>query len=429
MEFKIGICGWGTVAKALHGLCERNAEEIFVRCGVRVKIVAMSTRTRPQSMPVGVQPYANVLEIPTAPDLDAVVELIGGTDTAAEIARSTLAAGRHLITANKALLAVRGSEFGELATKHQVRIGCEGAVGGAIPLLRTIRSCFTGDRILGIYGILNGTCNFILSKMEEECTFEQALAQAQEQGFAEADPTLDIDGTDAAQKLAIMSHLAFATSLDLSDVDKEGLTGLQPFDLQMAQKFGYHIRHLSKAHPLDGDVEARVYPALVPEEISLAQVKAQTNAVLFQCEAAGEQFFRGAGAGGDATASSVLADIVDIALHPSSAEWLGASSSGRMRSSADYVCRRYLRLDLRHEPGALSRLTALVGGTGINIEAVEQHGAHPTGADQSRRVVLLLNHSPECAMKQLLKELRALPDLVGEPFQLRVLSIADSPSP
>ena len=418
---RLGICGWGTVAQAFYQLWRERAEEIERRFGVRIEIVAMSTRRLPKGLDL--RQCDTVLDIPELSDIDAVVELIGGTDTAADIAHATLAAGKHLITANKALLADRGEELGAVARERGLRIGAEAAVGGAIPLLRALRTSFGSDEVHGIYGILNGTCNFILSQMEEGRDFDAALAEAQRLGFAEADPTLDIDGSDAAQKLAILSNLAFGTPVQLSSVGKEGLPGLEPFDFQMAAKFGYRIRHLAVAQPAaaSGQIEARVHLALLPEFSALAQVRAELNAVLFACDAAGDQFLRGAGAGGAATASAVLADVVDIARHGSDSEHLGILSGCQLVASPRYGCRRYLRLDLRHEPGTLSHLTAFFGDKGINIEAVEQHeNGQP---DAVRRVVLVLSDTSEQDMRDLLAALGQLPDLAGEPFQLRILEL------
>ena len=427
-KFKLGLCGWGTVARALHQLCEQRSAELARRYGVELEIVAMSSRRLPGDLDIKQCP--SVLDIPDLDELDAVVELIGGTDTAGEIAHRTLSSGKHLLTANKALLVRDGQALGELARQQGVRIGPEASLAGAIPIMRVLRSsfAFAAGEVQSIRGILNGTCNFILSAMERGQDFNAALKQAQEMGFAEADPTLDIDGTDAASKLALMLNLIYAAPLGedrVAAMEREGIVGLEPFDFQMASQWGHRIRHLAVALPesggMSGHIEARVHLAMIPEETALACVQDETNAIHLGCAAAGDSFLQGLGAGGEATASAVLSDALDIALNPGIAEQLGqASADLTVGTSDNYCCARYLRLDLENRPGTLSQLTTLTGELKINIDSISQHAINGDKGDQLRRVVLRLSPCTENQANALLSVMSKLPDVRGEPFQLRV---------
>ncbi|MGI9345961.1 MAG: homoserine dehydrogenase [Gammaproteobacteria bacterium] len=422
--FRIGLCGWGTVAQAFYRLLQHNATLIEQRSGVRLQIQAVSSRTPPDLQ--GIASLPDVLDVAALDSLDAVIELIGGTDTAYQLALRTLNSGKHFITANKALMATHGEELTALAMQKNVSIGCEASVGGGIPLLRTICRAFTSDRTSAIHGILNGTCNYILTQMEQGRDFSDALKTAQELGFAEADPSLDIDGSDAAQKLAILSHLTFATPLAFDHISQEGIEQLLPFDLHTAERLGYSIRHLAIAekHASTHQVAARVHLAMLPQSSPLAQVQNEVSAVLFRNEAMGDQFLSGAGAGGAATAASVLADAIELAQHPGTSKYLATGpGSAHFDTSANYSCRRYLRLKIRHTPGALARLTSLTGKLGINIEKIEQHQQEPDAIEGSefRNVVMILSSVNEKLMKQLLKELSSTNEVGDEMLHLRMV--------
>lgn len=414
--WRIGLCGWGTVAQAFYQLCTEQADWIEQRNGVRIEVVALGCRREAAGCPV--PQHRDLLAVANMDGLDAVVELIGGTDKALEIAQATLCGGRHLITANKALLAEHGEQLGRWATDGGVRIGGEAAVAGSIPILRVLRGALAADRIEEIAGILNGTCNYIISAMEDGSSFEDALGEAQAKGFAEADPTLDLDGSDATQKIAILAHVAFGVPMDTQSVDTGGMNQLEVLDIQASSRLGYRCRHLATARRTADSIGAQAALVLVPQDSPLARIRGETNAVLLRCAAAGEQMLQGAGAGGTPTASAVMADVVDIARRPDATETMGRLvPQVAYGTVSEDLRRRYLRLELSDEPGSLSSLTARFAANGINIDVVEQHPGSQPGR---RRVIFVLGETTDATMAKVGEEMRQMDAIFSPPLQLRI---------
>ncbi|MFD0934196.1 homoserine dehydrogenase, partial [Methylobacterium trifolii] len=293
-------------------------EALAAATGRDIRVTAVSSRDRGRDRGLdlsAVQWFDDPVELARAPDIDCVVELIGGSDGPAKaVDEAALSAGKHVVTANKALLAHHGAALARLAEGNGVALAFEASVAGGIPVIKAIREGLPGNAVSRVYGILNGTCNYILTRMEREgLTFEACLKDAQALGYAEADPTFDVEGFDTAHKLAILTSLAFGTVVDAEGVSVEGISGVQPLDLKMADELGYRIKLLGVAQLAEGGIEQRVHPTMVPKSSAIAQVMGVTNAVTVDADAVGELTLIGPGAGGEATASAVVADIADVA--------------------------------------------------------------------------------------------------------------------
>jgi len=307
------------------------------------------------------------------------VELIGGSDTAREMVLAAIGAGKHVVTANKALLAEHGEEIRRAAAQAGVALGSEASVAGGIPVIKTLRESLAANRILEIYGIINGTCNYILTKMrEEDRAFDDVLKEAQDAGYAEADPTFDVEGIDSAHKLAILVNLAFGIPVKTDDVHTEGIRGISPVDIEFAREFGYTLKLLAISKAIanqDGtlDIEARVHPTLVPDDYPIAQVGGVYNAVQIVGDAVGDLMLYGQGAGEQPTASVVLGDIIDVAANPRVSSG-GSTLSARIRPITDISCLYYLRFTVDDKPGVLSDIAGILGRFNISIESVIQHG-------------------------------------------------------
>ncbi len=382
---KVGLIGLGNVGQGLVRLLKNNAEEITRRAGRPVVITHASTRdiTRKRDVDLaGITIVEDAISIARDADVDIVVEAIGGMTTARELILAAIARGKHVVTANKALLAEGGNDIFEAARARGVMVAFEAAVAGGIPVIKAIREGLAGNRIDALAGIINGTCNYILSQMTAKGqSFADALADAQRLGYAEADPTFDVEGVDAAHKLTILAAIAFGMPLNFGAVSREGITRVTAQDIQIAQSLGYRIKLLGIAKRAGNGVELRVHPTLVPEDQLLAKVDGVLNSVLLTGNAVGQIGFYGRGAGGDATASAVAADLVDVA------RLLGAPSQHFVPSlafQANQVLALdvlpiaqirsafYLRLRVADEPGVLSRITAILAEHDISVEAILQ---------------------------------------------------------
>lgn len=417
---RVGIAGLGTVGAGVVKLLAENADRVAARAGRPIQVVAVSARDRKKKRGIslkGIKWHDDALALADDPKVDVVVELIGGSDgLARKLFDRAVTNGRAVVTANKALLAHHGVALLGRAEDLGVPVGFEAAVAGGIPVIKAIREGLAGNRIERLAGIINGTCNYILTQMQEKGqSFADALRDAQRLGYAEADPTFDIEGLDAAHKLTILASIAFGMPLDAGSVTTEGITRVTPQDIQIAQVFGYRIKLLGIAKRGDAGVELRVHPTLVPETSLLAKVDGVLNSVLVRGNAVGEVGLYGRGAGGDATASAVIADLVDLA------RGLGADPSHAVPALAfqpDAVqplpvlpmsaiaSAFYLRLKVADEAGVLSKLTAILAAHEISVEAILQR--EPQG-NEDAHVALITSVVRQERFDHALVEMLRLP--------------------
>lgn len=414
---RIGLVGFGTVGCGVARLLLEQEERLSRRLGaplVLKKVVDIDlTRPRPVPLPAGMltDRFAAVLE---DPEIDIVVELIGGTDAAREVILGAIARGKHVVTANKALLAEAGNQIFQAAREAGVAIGYEASVCGGIPVILTLRQGLAANDVTELFGILNGTCNYILTKMSQEgSSFQQALQEAQAQGYAEADPTLDVEGIDAAHKLALLMALAYGTRIDFPAVHIEGITQLEPLDLQFAREFGYQVKLLAISRAEGDRIEARVHPTMLPLDHIMANVHGAFNAVYITGDAVGPILLYGQGAGMMPTASAVVADILEIAANcsqgrPARLSPLGfnhLSSHRQIKPIAEVVTNYYLRFAAVDRPGVLSQISGILAKYNISIAAVIQKGRGRRGAVP---VVMLTHQAQEAAIQRALAEIQQL---------------------
>lgn len=430
---KVGIAGLGTVAQGVVQTLQRNANLITGRAAGDIRVTAVASRSaKPEVDLHGARFSTDLNSLVGAPDVDVVVELLGGEQPALDLCRAALAAGQHVVTANKALIAHYGVELHELAAEHNVSLAYEAAVAGAIPVLGAIARGLAGNQVEWLAGIINGTSNFILSAMAggsgASLSFAEALSQAQELGYAEADPTFDVEGIDAAHKLAILTSLAFGAPLNFPAVFTEGISEVTVEDIEYAAQLGYVIKHLGIARQTASGIEARVHPALVPAKNLLAQVDGVMNAVMVGADGAGPTMYYGAGAGMQPTASAVVADLVDIALNQ--VRQPAASFPFDYLGIEDIVTSYYLRVPVHDRSGVFARLTTALSELGISIEAAVQRehtrGAAKvlaTPATESVPIVLLTQDVTERTMQAALTQLQGLPEVAGHIRCIRVESL------
>jgi len=398
-EVNVGLLGWGTVGKSVSRILLRQRQKILNESSVDLNLTKVVKRTLPASsesveLPVNCL-TTDPLEVINNPTIDVVVELIGGIDDAFDLVAQAIKNGKHVVTANKALLAERGVELFQLATEKGVSLGFEASVAGGIPIIKALRESFSGNQIQAIYGIINGTCNYILTQMYEQMTsFNVALSAAQEKGYAETDPTLDIEGIDAGHKLSILSSLAYNTHLPFDQIYVEGITRITDKEIQYAKEFGYIIKLLAIAKATDIGIEARVHPTLIPEKSILANVSNAFNGVYVVGDAVGPTLFYGQGAGGMATGSAVVADIIEaghsvvdgsVSLWPNG--WINKSlSQVKISPISEVETRYYLRLVVRDKSGVLAEIGRVLGHCSISIAAVIQK--EPQGCDTVSLVII-----------------------------------------
>ena len=384
-EVNVGLLGWGTVGKSVSKILLSQHQNILKKSGINLNLTRIAKRTMPVEGE-GIDLPNNCLttdpsEVVNGSGIDVVVELIGGVDTAFDLVTQAMENGKHVVTANKALLAERGAELFQLANQKGVFLGFEASTAGGIPIIKALRESFSGNQIQSMHGIINGTCNYILTQMHEQMTsFNVALASAQEKGYAEADPTLDIEGIDAAHKLSILSSLAYSTYLPFDKIYVEGITKITDKEIQYAREFGYVIKLLAIAKMTDSGIEARVHPALIPERSILANVSGAFNGVYLVGDAVGPTLFYGQGAGGMPTASAVVADIIEASqaaagglVNLKTGGWIKEESSGvEISSIAEVKTRYYMRLVVRDQPSVLAEIGQALGDCQISIAAVTQ---------------------------------------------------------
>jgi homoserine dehydrogenase len=424
---KIGVCGLGTVGAGVVNLLKRNAEEIQRKTGRRLEVVQVGCRRdNPDCDLAGIDVVRDIFAVVNNPAVEVVLEVIGGTDTALELVKQALANGKHVVTANKALIAQHGDELFALAASTGVSLKFEAGIAGGIPIVKAIREGLAGNCITRLAGIINGTSNFILTEMETagNRSFADVLVEAQALGYAEADPTFDVEGIDAAHKLTILSSIAFGVPLRFDAIYTEGISKITAEDIRFASEFGYRIKHLGITTKTERGVELRVHPTLVEKSHLLAQVNGVMNAVLVDSDAAGQTLYYGAGAGAGPTASSVVADIIDIVRNQGSD---GIPNLGFVPAAMQALpilgihetesC-QYLRLSVLDRPGVLARISSILGQHNISIESLIQKDARKAHAP----IAIITDEIPEQAIIAALAELEALDEVIGGISRIRVES-------
>jgi len=427
----VGLLGLGTVGAGTVGVLQRNAGEIERRAGREIRITRACDRDPARAQVcagTGIALTGEAHDVIGDPEIAVVIELFGGIEPARTLVLEAIAAGKHVVTANKALIAQHGNEIFAAARERGVTVAFEAAVAGGIPVIKAIREGLAGNRIEWLAGIINGTCNYILSEMRERGSgFAEALAEAQRLGYAEADPALDIDGVDAAHKLTILGAIAFGKPLRYASVHIEGITAIEPDDVRYAEQLGYRIKHLGIARRRPDGVELRVHPTLIPERCLLASVHGVMNAVMVHGDAVGPTLFYGAGAGAEPTASAVVADLVDVVRAlttdpdnrvPHLAFQPDALSDVPVLAVAEAHTAYYLRMLADDRPGVLAEIARLLGEAGISIHAVFQPEP-PRGAAQAK-LVLLTHPVREAQMDAALERVAALDTISGPLTRIRV---------
>jgi homoserine dehydrogenase len=423
---RVALAGLGTVGGGVVRLLDANRDLIARRAGRPIEVVAVSARDRTRDRGIDLSRFAwvdDTTALAAHPDVDVVAELVGGADgPALTLARATLAAGRGLVTANKAMLAHHGLELAEAAERAGAALKFEAAVAGGIPVIKGLRDGAAANEIARVYGILNGTCNFILSKMEAEGRdFAEVLAEAQALGFAEADPTFDIDGIDAAHKLSILASVAFGTRPAFGDVGAQGIRHVLGADIAEAAALGHRIRLVGLAEAGAGGLFQRVHPHLVPLDHPLAHVTGSTNAVVAEGNFVGRLLFQGAGAGEGPTASAVVADLIDIArgeYGPPFAMPAAALTTPSPADSGERRGRAYVRFMVEDRVGVLAEIAAAMRDAGVSIESLIQRGATQDG----RVLVAIVTHDgPERCVAQALERLRGSQSVAGQPLWMPIL--------
>ena len=426
---KIGICGLGTVGGGTFNVLKRNAEEIARRAGRGIEVAQIATRHANPRCDTGDTPITDdVFAVAENPEIDIIVELIGGYTLARELVLRAIDNGKHVVTANKALIAVHGNEIFAKASEKGVIVAFEAAVAGGIPVIKAIREGLAGNRINWLAGIINGTGNFILTEMREKGrAFEDVLKEAQALGYAESDPTFDVEGIDAAHKLTILASIAFGIPLQFDKAYTEGITKLTTADVNYAEALGYRIKHLGMARRTEAGIELRVHPTLIPADRLIANVNGVMNAVMVNGDAVGSTLYYGAGAGMEPTASAVVADLVDVARAlttdphhrvPHLAFQADALSDHPILPIGACESAYYLRIQAKDHPGVLAQVATILSERGINIESIMQKEAEEQ--DGLVPVILVTHRVVEQRIDDAIAALEHLEDVVGKVVRLRV---------
>ncbi len=427
----IGLIGAGTVGGGVVQALKRNGALMASRLGVRLRVTRVAVRSLRKKRDFKVPQSALTTdwrEVVNDPKVDLVVELIGGTTTAKDVVLAALRAGKPVVTANKALLAFHGEKLFAAAEKSGANLYYEASVAGGVPIIKVIREALVGNRVTHLYGILNGTCNFILTKMNEGMEFDAAVKLAQQQGYAEADPTLDVGGHDAAHKVGILASLAHGFWVKPKQVYTEGIEQVAPLDLEFADSLGYAIKLLGIVKTSKpGPVQVSMYPALIPDDHVLANVSDVYNGILVRGDVVGDTLHYGQGAGRDATASAVLSDIGDAVLdlkHGSTDRlkaFIPHESNGAVRPIVETTSCYYLRLSVLDRPGVLAKVSAVLAKNKIGISSVIQPEGHE---GNSVPLILMLHYAKNAAMQKALKEIRKLSAVKAKPVMIRVENFA-----
>jgi homoserine dehydrogenase len=427
----VGLLGIGTVGGGTWQVLARNREEISRRAGrdIRISVVADKEVDKAKKLTTGsVRVTADAFAVARDPEVDIVVELIGGYTIAKDLVLAAIESGKHVVTANKALLATHGNEIFAAAQKKGVMVAFEGAVAGGIPIIKALREGLTANRIEWIAGIINGTSNFILSEMRDKgLAFDVVLKQAQQLGYAEADPTFDIEGVDAGHKLTIMSAIAFGIPMQFDKCYKEGISKLTQADIRYAEQLGYRIKLLGITKRTEQGIELRVHPTLIPAKRLIANVEGVMNAVLVKGDAVGPTMYYGAGAGAEPTGSAVVADLVDITrLHTADPEHRVphlAFQPDRMSSLEvlpmdEVVTSYYLRMQVADKPGVLADITRILADASISIDAMVQR--EPQEGEEQVDIIMLTHQTKEKAVNAAIAKIEKLPVVTGKVTRIRL---------
>lgn len=429
---KVGLLGMGTVGGGTVSVLTRNAQEIARRAGRDIEISHAAAKSYDADSVHGVERIGRITDdafaVVNDPEVDIVIELIGGYSPARELVLQAIANGKHVVTANKALIALHGNEIFAAAQEKGVTVAFEAAVAGGIPIIKAVREGLAANHIQWIAGIINGTGNFILTEMRDKGrSFEDVLAEAQALGYAEADPTFDVEGIDAAHKLTILASLAFGIPLQFDKTYTEGIGKIEPQDVAYAGKLGYRIKHLGITRRTGEGVELRVHPTLIPERRLIANVDGVMNAVLVQGDAVGPTLYYGAGAGAEPTASAVVADVVDVvraltsdpenrvphlAFQPSELSDLPILSMDQVETAY------YLRFRVADKPGVMARITGILGEQGISIEAIQQK--EPEEGETEVPLVMLTHRVLEGRVNSAIEQIEALDSVNASVVRIRV---------
>ncbi|MEW6292756.1 MAG: homoserine dehydrogenase [Pseudomonadota bacterium] len=428
---QVGLLGIGTVGGGTYTVLSRNEAEITRRAGRPIRIVQVADKNLELARQVTGGKVAvtdDAFAVVNNPEIDIVVELIGGYGIAKELVLQAIENGKHVVTANKALLAVHGNEIFAAAQKQGVMVGFEAAVAGGIPIIKALREGLTANRIQWIAGIINGTTNFILSEMRDKgLSFETVLKEAQRLGYAEADPTFDVEGVDAAHKLTIMAAIAFGIPMQFDKAHIEGISKLEAADIKYAEQLGYRIKLLGITKRRSKGIELRVHPTLIPAKRLIANVEGAMNAVLVQGDAVGSSLFYGKGAGAEPTASSVIADLVDITRLKTSdpenrvphlAFQPDAVSDLPILPMAEVECGYYLRMRVEDKPGVLADITRILADQQISIDAMIQR--EPAEGEKQTDIIILTHIAREALVDAAIAKIEALPVVSGKLVRLRL---------
>lgn len=428
---KVGLLGIGTVGAGTFAVLKRNQEEIIRRAGrgIEIAVVADLDTARAKEITGGdVEVVSDAKLVVNRPDIDVVIELIGGYGIARELVMKAIANGKHVVTANKALLAKHGTEIFKAAEEQGVIVAFEAAVAGGIPIIKALREGLTANRIQWVAGIINGTTNFILSEMRDKgLDFATVLKEAQRLGYAEADPTFDIEGIDAAHKASIMSAIAFGTPVQFDQAYVEGITNLQAIDIRYAEQLGYRIKLLGITRRTAHGIELRVHPTLIPKNRLIANVEGAMNAVLVQGDAVGATLYYGKGAGAEPTASAVIADLVDIARLadadpvyrvPSLAYQTQSLANTPILPMSEIITSYYLRLRVADQPGVLADITRILADASISIDAMLQK--EPDEGETQTDIILLTHQTQEKNINAAIAAIEALNTVDGKVTRLRL---------
>lgn len=429
----VGICGLGTVGSGTFNVLSRNQKTITAHIGRPVHISHIGARSNPHQCTIqGITLSRDIFAVARDPEIDILVETIGGCDTAKELILTAINNGKHVVTANKALIAEHGAELFAAAQANNVMVAYEAAVGGGIPIIKCLREGLAGNRINWLAGIINGTGNYILSEMSDKGRpFADVLKEAQALGYAEADPTLDIEGIDACHKLTIMASIAFGIPLQFDKACIEGISTITPIDIQYAEELGYRIKHLALARKQDNGIELRVSPVLIPASQPIANINGVLNTIVVDANAVGQTMYTGAGAGAEPTASAVIADIIDIAsalsCNRSPVFALGWAAdmtppSTRILAAAEFESSYYLRLQAEDHPGFMNAISHILSLHDININAVVQKPMQKDGnyAD----IVILTQQVSEVTINQAIQDIEQLSDIKKPVIRIRIESMS-----
>lgn len=420
---RVGLCGVGNVGGAVLKLLKESSSLLERQGGFSFELVQVGARKGRSVVPYDdIDVTTDLMEVANNPEVDIFIELIGGAEFADELIQTAIRNGKQIVTANKALLAIKGDEIFQLAKQNNVQIGFEASVAGGTPVIKALREGLVANKVEWFAGILNGTSNYILTEMSVEKTeFSLALSKAQKLGLAEADPTMDIDGTDAAQKASILAALAFHVPFNFEAVNYEGIDKVDVEDLKYAEELGYNIKHIAFGRLLDNSVFVSAYPTLVPHEVILSQVGQQMNALEIYAKGIGSTVYYGPGAGPEPTASAVVADLVDLAKGGWQAE-PARHSDNILRSESSIKAPRYFRLMVKNEPGVIAKISAVFANQDISIEALIQHEIKVNNGEQADEVpvVILSGSVSDQIVKELLNQLNDMEEVADCLKQFRI---------